>query len=75
MGFRKPDLRPAWREIARSLAEVASPYNEGWTASACKKDLYMLKCWFNEAYNRLPKFSDESEWDKERVWQRLKDSE
>ena len=73
MGFQKADLRPAWQEIARAMVEVQSPYNDGYTGSACKKDLYMLKSWFNEAYDRLPKFADEAEWEKERMWNRLKD--
>ena len=73
MGFAKPDLNPAWREIARCLAEISSPYNDGWTASACKRDLYMLKSWLDERYDRLPRFSGEEKWEQERIINILKE--
>lgn len=72
MGFRKPDLDQARYAIGRSLIEISSSYNDGWTASACKHDLYLLKCWLDDQYNRLPKFSGEEQWEKQRVFERLK---
>jgi hypothetical protein len=74
MGFQKPDLDAAWREIARCMAEVRSPYNDGWTSAGCKQDLYQLKSWLDEEYQRLPRFVDEDQWEKQRMWNKLKDS-
>jgi hypothetical protein len=67
MGFQKPDLNDAARAIGTSLIEIRSPYNDGWTASACKKELYLLKCWLDDEYNRLPTFFEEDQWEKERL--------
>ena len=75
MGFANPDLNSAWREIARCMAEIRSPYNDGWTASGCKHDLYLLKSWLDEQYHALPKFSDEHEWEQQRIIDRLKQKE
>lgn len=72
MGFQKPDLNSAWRDIARCLVEIRSPYNDGWTSSYCKKDLYMLKSWLDEQYKDLPKFSDEEQWEQQRIIDILK---
>ena len=67
MGFQKPDLEQAAWAISASLREIASPYNDGWTASACKKELYQLKCWLDEEYKKLPKFYEEEQWEQERL--------
>ena len=75
MGFRKPDLDEAARIISIGLREVSSPYNDGWTSAACKKELYQLKCWLEEEYARLPTFFEEKEWEQERIVQRLKQKE
>jgi hypothetical protein len=72
MGFKKPDLDQARSAIGSCLVEIASPYNDGWTASSCKHDLYLLKSWLDEEYARLPKFSGEESWDYERVINILK---
>lgn len=72
MGFKKPDLDLAYRSIGASLLEISSPYNDGWTSQACKRDLYLLKCWLEDRYNRLPKFKDESLWEQERIIDALK---
>ena len=72
MGFQKPDLNLASRAISASLREISSPYNDGWTASACKKELYLLKCWLDEEYQRLPTFFEEDQWEKERLIKVLK---
>jgi hypothetical protein len=72
MGFRKPDLQGARSAIRTSLIEIASPYNDGWTGSSCKKDLYMLKLWLDDEYQRLPKFVGEEKWEQERVVEILK---
>jgi len=72
MGFQKPDLHVAKLAIGTSLTEIASPYNDGWTSSACKHDLYLLKCWLDEQYDKLPKFSEEKQWEQQRIIEKLK---
>jgi hypothetical protein len=72
MGFRQPNLDDARSAIRTSLVEIASPYNDGWTSSACKQDLYVLKCWLEDEYQRLPKFVGEEKWEQERVVEILK---
>jgi pyruvate/2-oxoacid:ferredoxin oxidoreductase beta subunit len=72
MGFRKPNLDLAQFEIGKSLIEIASPYNDGWTSSSCKQELYQLKCWLDDEYNKLPTFTGEEKWEQERLIQVLK---
>ena len=74
MGFQKPDLGTARIAIGASLVEIRSPYNDGYTSFACKHDLYLLKCWLDDQYQRLPKFQGEEKWEQERVVQVLKQS-
>jgi hypothetical protein len=74
MGFQKPDLDQAMAAIRRSLVEIRSPYNDGWTSSACKKDLYQLKCWLEDEYAELPEFDEEKSWEQERLVRVLKKS-
>lgn len=72
MGFQKPDVETAYSVIRKLAVETASPYNDGFTGMYCKRDLYMLKCFINDTYERLPKFAEEAEWEQERIIQRLK---
>ena len=72
MGFRKPDLDSARAAIGGCLVEIRSPYNDGWTSSACKHDLFLLKSWLDEQYQNLPKFQGEEKWEQELLIQRLK---
>ena len=72
MGFKKPDLNEASWAIRRSLSEIHSPFNDGFTSSACKKELYLLKCWLDDQYNKLPTFVGEETWEQERLIQVLK---
>lgn len=72
MGFRKPDLDDAVAAIRKNLVEIHSPYNDGWTSAACKKQLFQLKCWLDDEYNKLPRFSEETEWEQERLINVLK---
>ena len=72
MGFQKPDILSAYSSIRTSLFEIKSPYNDGWTSSSCKKDLYLLKCWLEDEYQKLPTFAGEEEWEQERLVQILK---
>lgn len=66
------NLNDAWLAISRCLADVRSPYNDGWTSSARKKELYQLKYWLDHEYSQLPKFSEETEWEQERLIDILK---
>jgi hypothetical protein len=72
MGFRKPDLSDAHAAIRTSLAEIHSPYNDGWTASACKHERYKLKCWLESEYQKTPKFVGEEKWEQEQLIEILK---
>ena len=72
MGFEKPALENAYSAIRSSLGEIHSPYNDGWTASACKQELYMLKCWLEDEFKELPTFVGEEVWEQERLIKLLK---
>ena len=72
MGFRKPNLDMAYHAIRMSMTEIGSPYNDGFTGSSCKHDLYLLKCWLEDEYKRLPTFSGEEAWEQERLIEVLK---
>jgi hypothetical protein len=72
MGFEKPNLHPARMAIHRSLGEIRSPYNDGFTSSYCKQELYMLKCWLEDEYTKLPTFAGEEQWEQDRIVQILK---
>jgi hypothetical protein len=72
MGFQNSDLELAYRDIGAKLIEIASSHNDGYTARACKHDLYLYKCWLEDRYNQLPTFAGESEWEKQRIIKILK---
>ena len=72
MGFRKPNLDEASWAIRRSLSEIHSPFNDGYTQMSCKQELYLLKCWLDAEYKRLPTFTGEEKWEQERLIQVLK---
>jgi hypothetical protein len=72
MGFKKPDIDSAYVAIRKSLGEIHSPYNDGWTSSSCKHELYMLKCWLEDEYTKLPTFAGEEKWEQERLVEILK---
>ena len=72
MGFAKPDLYNAQDAIRRSLAEIHTPYNDGFVQRHCKQELYMLKCWLEDEYAKLPTFVGEEKWEQERLVTLLK---
>lgn len=72
MGFRKPDLSEAYQAIRHSIGEITSTMNDGFTGSHCKQELYLLKCWLDDEYAKLPTFDDEDKWEQERIVQILK---
>jgi hypothetical protein len=72
MGFRKPDITGVRNAIGKVLGEIHSPYNDGYVQSACKHDLYMLKCWLDTEYSKLPTFAGEEQWEQDQIVQILK---
>lgn len=59
-------------DLSRMISEISSPYNDGYTASIIKKELYEIKCLIEDHYQDLPTFVDEDQWEKERLVQKLK---
>ena len=72
MGFRKPNFNQAETALRGILGEISSPWNDGFTSSYCKQELYVLKCWLEDEYAKLPKFAGEELWEQERVVEILK---
>ena len=74
MGFRKPNFNQAQTALRGILGEISSPFNDGFTSSYCKQELYVLKCWLDDEYAKLPKFAGEDKWEQQRVVQILKNN-
>lgn len=72
MGFRKPDVSQAEAHIRKCAAEACSPYNDGWTAMGCKKDLVILKWLIDDLLETCPTFIGEEAWEQERLMDLLK---
>jgi hypothetical protein len=72
MGFQKPNYAVIKDALGKIMGEIHSPYNDGFTGSYCKQDLYVLKCWLEDEYNKLPTFTGEDLWEQERLIQLLK---
>lgn len=70
--YTQKDLEPAHRAIRQSLGIIYHPHNDGFVQSSCKHDLYMLKCWLEDEYAKLPTFAGEEQWEQERVIEILK---
>ena len=66
------NVRDIENQLHRMAWEANSPYNDGYTASSCKHDLYQLKCLIEDIYRKLPVFVGEEEWEKERLAEILK---
>ena len=75
MGFKQPDLANAYFDIRRSILEISSSHNDGFTSRSCKQELYQLKCWLEDVYSKLPRFSGEEKWEQERLVEKLKQKE
>lgn len=68
------------QDLRRCHAQVASVYNDGFTAWACKQDLYRVKFELDEMLANSPTFADEEKWlaeqqlerDQRRAWAKLK---
>lgn len=73
MGFMKrADAASIIGQLRFLASEAGSPFNDGWTASSCKHDLYLVKCYLEDVYPKLPTFGDEAEWEQERITELLK---
>jgi hypothetical protein len=72
MGLRIQDYTPIKDALRKNMAEIRSPYNDGFTSSYCKHELYLLKCWLEDEYQRLPTFVGEEAWEQERLVEILK---
>ena len=72
MGFKQPDYAVIKDALGKIMGEIHSPYNDGWTSSSCKKELYLLKCWLEDEYYKLPTFVGEEIWTQERLVEILK---
>jgi hypothetical protein len=73
MGFQKRwDLPDLYSQVRALTSEISSPYNDGFTAMSCKEELYQLKCFIEDRYRDLPKFSGEEKWEQQRLVDQLK---
>ena len=72
MGFRQPNYAVIKDALRKIIAEIHSPYNDGWTSSSCKQELYQLKCWLEDEYKSLPTFAGEELWEQDRILEILK---
>jgi hypothetical protein len=73
MGFKKSwDVANIAGQIHSLAHECSTPYNDGFTAFECKKDLYQLKQILDEALARAPDFGDlEAQWLTEQEQKRI----
>lgn len=73
MGFKKSwDTADIANQIHSLARECVSPYNDGFTAFECKKDLYQIKKIIDEALSRSPEFGElEEEWLQEQEKKRI----
>jgi hypothetical protein len=77
MGHRKPmDYNSVSHQIYMTGVEINSMYNDGFTQSMMKQDLYKLKWLIDEIIQDSPTFAGEDEFLKEheqvKMWRTLK---
>jgi len=58
--------------INQLVAECLDPDNFMPDSASYKKQIYQMKCWIEEIYAILPKFEEEKQWEKERIFDKLK---
>ena len=71
----KPDTQhglEAMQSIRMIVLEMHSAYNDGWTASHHKRDLFIIKHLLEEIYNNAPVFTNEKDWEHELLIEKLK---
>lgn len=79
MGFRITwDAAKIISDLHACTAQAASPYNDGYSAWHCKKDLLTIKYALEEMLVRCPTFSHEEEKfhdeiAKQKTWKTLND--
>lgn len=61
------DAKSIIADLRTLASEAQSGYNDGWTASSCKRELYLVKCYLEDVYKELPVFGDEDKWEQERL--------
>lgn len=79
MGFRiNWDKTQIIRDINSCASQAGSPYNDGFSAWGCKKDLLDIQYHLEETLKRLPKFATEEEYyqerEKQQVWKALNET-
>ena len=64
MGYKIDwDKNRIWTDLSRMMAEVASPYNDGFIQWNCKQDLYQIKQLVDQALSKSPHFGElEEQW-------------
>jgi len=62
------------QNIQNIFLDAISPYNDGYVASGCKKELVMLRRAITKLINKCPNYGDlEDEWEKEIMFEILKE--
>ena len=69
------DVADIYQQLRSIASQVRSPYNDGFTSSYCKQDLYRVKCFIEDLYADLPKFTGEDKWEQDRMIEVLKRNE
>lgn len=64
------------QDIGSCYAQVTSPYNDGFTAWACKQDLYRVKFELDRMLKNSPTFAGEQTWvEQQQLWTALTQQE
>lgn len=73
MGFKKNwNIPEVVNQIHNLSRECSSPYNDGFIAFDCKKDLYQLKSIIDHALEQAPSFGEmEQQWLTEQEQKRI----
>jgi hypothetical protein len=61
------DVADVVRQLRSIHRQASSPYNDGFTASGCKHDLFQIKCIIEDLYADTPTFANEEEWQEQRT--------
>lgn len=66
------DIDEISRQLRSMARQASSTYNDGFTASGCKQDLFILKCLIEDLYSDIPSFAGEEQWHEQRTLDLLK---